>query len=98
MCRQLMRTIRNVMLEAGVSFSDIRGIGVGVPGKVDREKGLAVMQNNLPWRNFPLADRIRGELSVPVVLDNDVSMVAHGERVQMGGYMRDTEVLIYHRH
>lgn len=84
MFRQVMRTIRNVMLEAGVSSSDIRGIGVGVPGKVDREKGLAVMQNNLPWRNFPLADRIRGELSVPVVLDNDVSMAAHGEWLQQG--------------
>lgn len=92
MFRQVMRTIRNVMLEAGVSSSDIRGIGVGVPGKVDREKGLAVMQNNLPWRNFPLADRIRGELSVPVVLDNDVSMAAHGEWLQQGGSEKETFV------
>ena len=80
------------MSEAGVSPAGIRGIGVGVPGKVDREKGVAVMQNNLPWRHFPLADRIREEIPVPVVLDNDVCMAAHGEWMKRGGSVEETFV------
>lgn len=92
MFRQVMKAIRVVMSEAGVSTSDIRGIGVGVPGKVDREKGRAIMQNNLPWRNFPLADRIREEVPVPVVLDNDVCMAAYGEWIQQGGSVHETFV------
>jgi glucokinase len=92
MFRQVMRAIREVMSEAGVSPAGIRGIGVGVPGKVDREKGVAVMQNNLPWRHFPLADRIREEIPVPVVLDNDVCMAAHGEWMKRGGSVEETFV------
>ncbi|MEW9033048.1 MAG: ROK family protein [Planifilum fimeticola] len=94
MFRQVMKAIRGVMSAAGVSPAGLRGIGVGVPGKVDREKGLAVMQNNLPWRDFPLADRIREEISVPVVLDNDVCMAAHGEWMKRGGSVKETFVYI----
>lgn len=94
MFRQVMRTIRSVMIEAGVSSSDIRGIGVGVPGKVDRKKGLAIVQNNLPWRNFPLADRIRKEVPAPVVMDNDVCMAAYGEWIKQGGAKDETFVYL----
>ena len=50
------------------------------------------MQNNLPWRHFPLADRIREEIPVPVVLDNDVCMAAHGEWMKRGGSVKETFV------
>ncbi len=42
-----------------VSYEEIESISLGVPGKVDSENGVAVYQNNLPWRDFPLSSRLR---------------------------------------
>ena len=68
------------------------GIGVGVPGKVDRDKGVAVVQNNLPWRDFPLAARLRDHFPADVLLDNDVCMAAYGEWMIRGGSRQETFV------
>ncbi|MCD7032979.1 ROK family protein [Metabacillus sp. GX 13764] len=57
----------------------IIGAGAGVPGKLDLEKGLAVFQNNLPWRHFPLKERLEQDLKLPVTMDNDVYMAAFAE-------------------
>ena len=42
MFRQVVRSIELVLEESQVSISEIKGIGVGVPGKVERENGVAV--------------------------------------------------------
>ncbi|WP_130859616.1 ROK family protein [Gracilibacillus phocaeensis] len=58
----------------------IQGIGVGLPGKVNRKEGIAVYQNNLPWRDFPIAERIKEKFLLQnVLVDNDVSTAAYAE-------------------
>ena len=57
MFKQVVTAVDQVLV--GTSFSEIEGIGVGVPGKVDRENGIAVFQNNLPWQQFPIAARFQ---------------------------------------
>src|SRR6185369_12092708 len=43
------------------------GIGVGVPGTVDNQRGIAVHYEFIRgWRNIPLADRLAQEFGVPV--------------------------------
>jgi glucokinase len=64
----------------GKKREDISVIGLGVPGKVDPEKGIAIYQNNLPWRDFPLASRLKEVFpNAEVVIDNDVYLAAYGE-------------------
>jgi glucokinase len=82
MFQQVVRCINHVMKKSNEIISDasdVKGIGIGVPGKVDIDNGLAVYQNNLPWLDFPIADRIRNIYNLPVVIDNDVRMAAYGE-------------------
>jgi glucokinase len=79
MFQQVVRCINNVIKEGHPLLSKVSGMGIGVPGKVDIDKGIAVFQNNLPWRNFPLAERLRNIYNIPVVIDNDVRMAAYGE-------------------
>lgn len=77
---QVIRSIELVLEESQISISEIKGIGVGVPGKVDRENGVAVFQNNLPWENFPIANRLREYFSIDnIVVDNDVYMATFAE-------------------
>ncbi|MFF2449686.1 ROK family protein [Neobacillus sp. NPDC058068] len=62
------------------SMEEISGIGVGVPGKVDREQGIAIFQNNLPWDQFPIKTRLRDQFQVDsITIDNDVYMAAFAE-------------------
>lgn len=85
MFSQVIKSVENVLDESQVKIEELSGIGVGVPGKVDRENGIAVFQNNLPWGNFPLADRLKEHFKVDkVIVDNDVYMATFAEWVNYG--------------
>ncbi len=78
MFKQVVTAVEQVL--EGTSLSEIEGIGVGVPGKVDRENGIAIFQNNLPWQQFPIAARLQERFgSKPTTIDNDVYMAAFAE-------------------
>ncbi|HMO03472.1 MAG TPA: ROK family protein [Kiritimatiellia bacterium] len=58
----------------------IAGVGVGVPGFVDYERGYIYDLANVPgWAGVPLADLLEERLNVPVRIDNDVNAMAVGE-------------------
>lgn len=72
--------ISQVMSDASLGWESIEGIGAGVPGLVDSEKGLAIYQANIPWANFPVSKRLKEDFPVSnVVIDNDVRMAALAE-------------------
>jgi glucokinase len=67
MFKQVVTAVEQVF--EGTSFSEIEGIGVGVPGKVDRENGFAVFQNNLPWQQFPISARLQDQFGAkPIIM------------------------------
>jgi predicted NBD/HSP70 family sugar kinase len=56
------------------------GVGVAVPGVVDPETGTLRMSVRLGWHGLPLAERLRAELGLPVLVDNDISALTATER------------------
>lgn len=77
---QVTKAIDMVFQESNLTVDQLVGIGVGVPGKVDQKAGIAEYQNNLPWRDFPIAKRIKDYLQIEkVIIDNDVYMSAFAE-------------------
>lgn len=92
MFKQVVIAVEQVLEK--ISFSEIEGIGVGVPGKVDRENGIAVFQNNLPWQQFPIAARLREQFGVKKIkIDNDVYMAAFAE--WKAANVRTNETFVY---
>jgi glucokinase-like ROK family protein len=74
-----LETLREVMAEVGVTR--LSGAGVGVPGPVDFHKGLPVSPPIMPgWDGYPVRDAVSRDLGCPVVLDNDVNVLAVGEQ------------------
>ncbi|HEX5472155.1 MAG TPA: ROK family protein [Lacipirellulaceae bacterium] len=66
------------------------GIGIGVPGTVDNNRGIAVHYEFIRgWRNIPLAEHLAQEFGVPVYLENNIRAMALAER-WFGG-ARDVE-------
>ena len=57
------------------------GAGIGVPGPVDFNRGVSVSPPIMPgWDGYPVRDAVSRELGCPVVLDNDVNVLAVGEQ------------------
>lgn len=58
----------------------LAGIGVGVPGFVDFERGFIYDLANVPgWTNVHLAPRLEERFKLHVRVDNDVNVMALGE-------------------
>jgi glucokinase len=79
--RRMSDLILNVLQAAGLEKDDIGGIGIGVPGVLDLEKGETLFLPNLPgtWFHIPLADAITRHTGIPTTLLNDVRSITNGE-------------------
>jgi len=73
----ILETIRS----ANLKKEDIGGIGIGVPGVLDLEKGETLFLPNLPgtWQRVPLQATITKLTGLPTVLLNDVRSITYGE-------------------
>jgi glucokinase-like ROK family protein len=57
------------------------GAGAGVPGPVSFREGVPVSPPIMPgWNNFPVRETFSAELGCPVLVDNDVNIMALGEK------------------
>jgi predicted NBD/HSP70 family sugar kinase len=57
----------------------LAGVGVSVPGLVDRTDGRLVRSPNLGWSNVPIAPILERELNLPVHVENDANAAALSE-------------------
>lgn len=70
-----------LLLENKIPIEQCAGAGVGMPGTIDRERGVVVYSNNISWENVPLAAELGKYLPVPVSVANDADCAALGETV-----------------
>lgn len=70
--------VRAALAEAGATIVDVAAVGVGVPGRVDPDRGLVTLAVNLDWHDLPLGPRLEARLGVLTVLENDVRAAALG--------------------
>ncbi|HEX6298909.1 MAG TPA: ROK family protein [Acidimicrobiia bacterium] len=76
----LDETFTRLLKEIGRPKGDVRGVGIGLPGPVDFAHGMAVNPPIMAgWHQFPVADHFRTTHGVPVLVDNDVNIMALGE-------------------
>jgi len=70
---------RKLLAELGIERP--AGVGIGVPGPVDFHSGVPVTPPIMPgWDGYPVRDAMSRELGCPVLLDNDVNVMALGEQ------------------
>ena len=76
--------VRGYLTAHAIPDSDILGLGIGVPGPVDRE-GVVNKCINLGWGVFNIAQELSGLTGFPVVAGNDANVAAMGEFWKGGG-------------
>ena len=74
----------------GLSLDDIEYVGIATPGTANGKTGIVEYANNLPFKNFPIADLFRKSLPVKkVIIDNDANAAALGEA--LAGAAKDAQ-------
>jgi glucokinase-like ROK family protein len=62
------------------AYQRLMGIGIGVPGPVSFRDGVPVSPPIMPgWHRYPVRELMVREYNCPVVIDNDVNIMAVGE-------------------
>nr|WP_321411346.1 ROK family protein [uncultured Carboxylicivirga sp.] len=71
----LIKGIENLMDEK------VAGVGVGVPGLIDVEKGIVYNVQNIPaWKNVELKSTLSEYFNLPVFIGNDANCFLLGEK------------------
>lgn len=76
---RVKQTIHRALEEAEITIDRVAGIGIGVPGPLDLERGVVLETPNLGWKNLPISELLEREFNVPVSLVNDVDAGVYGE-------------------
>jgi glucokinase len=63
----------------------ILAVGIGVPGFVDHERGLAISAVNLGWKNYPFVAELEKLITIPIYINNDVRLYVYGEALAGAG-------------
>ncbi|ADI06121.1 transcriptional regulator [Streptomyces bingchenggensis BCW-1] len=68
-------------LKAAGLVEGFDGAGIGVPGPVRFPEGVPVAPPIMPgWDGFPVREALSQELGCPIMVDNDVNLMAMGEQ------------------
>ncbi|NEW08351.1 ROK family transcriptional regulator [Paenibacillus sp. SYP-B3998] len=70
----IFETINLIIENKQLDKSKIIGIGIGVPGVIDHERGIVQYSSTLGWRAVPIARLIQDKLPIPTVIDNDLKV------------------------
>lgn len=80
--------------KAGIRAEDLRWVGIGSPGIVNRETGAVDYSCNLDFYDQDLRNTLGGILKKPIYMDNDANAAAYGEFVAGGAKGANDAVVI----
>lgn len=83
--RTVAETALSILDKNGIAMEQCVGVGIGVPGTVDRKKGIVRYSNNIRWEDVPLVKEISMYLPIPVEIANDADCAALGETIAGAG-------------
>jgi len=76
----IVHSINRVIKYNDLDKTDILGVGLGLPGPVDSRLGIVHFFPNIPgWREVGLRSILKGQLMLPVFIDNDAKIMALAE-------------------
>ncbi len=80
---ELVDTTNDLLTRIGRSPSELIAVGIGLPGPVEHRSGRPSKPPLMPgWDGFDVPGAIQKHFPVPVLVDNDVNVMALGERAR----------------
>ncbi|QIK70203.1 ROK family protein [Erysipelothrix sp. HDW6C] len=79
------------------SLSEVEGIGIGIPGPVDTEKGSVTLSTNLNgFTGYPVVDYLKEYFKMPIYMDNDANVAGLAEALVGAGKGRKVVYYVTH--
>jgi glucokinase len=78
----LTEAVREVIRQAvgkDAKATELGGVGVSVPGPLDRAKGIVRYTPNMGFKDYKLGSELEGLFGAPAFLENDVQAGVYGE-------------------
>lgn len=75
----IVRETETLLADSGVQHDQVLGVGIGVPGLVERTEGVSVLAPNWGWHQVPLRPMLEERTSLPIYLDNGAKAMALAE-------------------
>ena len=76
---RITQGVRTLLAENKLSAKEVKGIGVGVPGIVDRAGHVSILAESWHWEQVPLKRQLEVDLALPIHLDNGAQSMALAE-------------------
>jgi predicted NBD/HSP70 family sugar kinase len=92
--RAIAQAVRAVADHRAAAGRRVLGVGVSVPGVVDREAGLSVFAGNWGWQDVPLLRLLAEHLPYRLVLDNPLHACLAAELWSGAARGRDDAVVV----
>ena len=88
---RIARAARRLLRQEAAAKGRVLGAGVVLPSVLERGNPVRLGPTTLPdWQDFPVAERLGARLGVPVLVENDATAAAVGERLYgVGRQLRD---------
>ncbi len=92
--RQFALLSNTILKETKIHKKYIKGIGAGIPGNVDSEKGIVFKAPNLGWVNVNIKEWLERTFDQPVFIANDANAAALGEMWKGAGKGLDNLICV----
>jgi N-acetylglucosamine repressor len=76
----MSRLVHDLAAEKGVRKKQLLGVGVGLAGIIDAERGVLRSTPFFEWNDLPLRNLLQASLKLPVYIDNDVNTFTLAEK------------------
>ena len=74
-------SVHDLVSASGRPLADLAAIGIGLPGPVEHSSGRPINPPIMPgWDRYDVPGHLQRHYPVPVLVDNDVNIMALGER------------------
>jgi len=84
------KLVKRLVSESGIPAAQLKGIGIGLPNRVDLETGVYEGVSYYPRLHMiPLKDHLEETFQVPVVVDHDVVLMTMAEYYLSGNSVPD---------
>ncbi|MBN2364929.1 MAG: ROK family transcriptional regulator [Calditrichaeota bacterium] len=93
---RVVREIDSLLTKLNIDVSRLTGIGIGIPGIVNYQKGYLHFADTLTgWGNIPISDRFTERFGITTILENDVNAMATGEHLAGAGRNESNLICIW---
>ncbi len=77
----IAQCVEELFCDSGIPKEKIIGVGLGMSGLIDAERGCCIDSWMMNWQNVEISRPLEERLGVPVFLDNDVNCLAIYEKL-----------------